>query len=311
MTENISRRYFLEKFICFSGTTAVASLMRGNTFCTEIQGKIPDIAAVKGDTEKSLNHAIDLLGGINKFVRPGDTVLLKPNISFPNPKTWGTTTSPEVVRTLSEIVIDAGAKRVFVADNTMREGTICFDKTGLTSALEKIEKVKIIPLQRENLFTEVLLQNGKAIKSVKIAKLLQRCNVFINLPCAKSHSATEVSFGLKNLMGIIWDRAFFHSGTDIHTAIADLAAVVRPHLTILDATRALTSGGPTGPGKVETMNTIIAGTDPLAVDSYAVSLTNWNKRMLTPESVLHLNHASKIGVGEIDLKKLNIKEVTI
>ena len=311
MTENISRRYFLEKFICFSGSTAVASLMRGNTFCAGIQGKIPDIAAVKGDTEKSLNHAIDLLGGINKFVRPGDTVLLKPNISFPNPKTWGTTTSPEVVRSLSKIVIDAGAKRVFVADNTMREGTICFDKTGLTSALEKIEKVKIIPLQRENLFTEVLLQNGKAIKSVKIAKLLQRCNVFINLPCAKSHSATEVSFGLKNLMGIIWDRAFFHSGTDIHTAIADLAAVVRPHLTILDATRALTSGGPTGPGKVETMNTIIAGTDPLAVDSYAVSLTNWNKRMLTPESVLHLNHASKAGVGEIDLKKLNIKEVTI
>ena len=101
---------------------------------------------------------------------------------------------------------------------------------------------------------------------MKIAKLLARCDVFINMPCAKSHAATQVSFGLKNLMGLIFDRTYFHSGTDLHTAIAELATVIKPHITILDATRALVTGGPTGPGKVQDMGTIIAGTNPLAVD---------------------------------------------
>lgn len=112
-------------------------------------------------------------------------------------------------------------------------------------------------------------------------------------------------------MGLIWDRQYFHSSTDLQSAIAELATVIRPQLTLLDATRALVTGGPTGPGKVQELNSIIAGTDPLAVDSYATTLVNWNNRSLNAHLVKHLSYASKIGIGAIDLKKIVIKKVSI
>jgi uncharacterized protein (DUF362 family) len=255
--------------------------------------------------------ALDLIGGIKKFIHPNDMVLIKPNVSFPSPKNWGSTTNPEVVKAVAQLVIEAGASRVIVADNTMRDAMICFERTGLIDALKELEKIKVIPLQRESLFAEVKVPNGNALKSVKTAKLIQRCNVLINLPCAKSHAATDVSFGLKNLMGLIWDREYFHQGTDLHTAIAELSTVIRPQLTILDATRALVTGGPTGPGKIQELNTVIASIDPLAVDAYAASIANWNNRSTNALSIKHLAHAAKIGVGEIDLDKIAIKKETL
>ena len=269
------------------------------------------LAIVEGPVEAAVRKAFDMFGGMSAFVHPGQTVLLKPNMSFPNPKTWGSDTSPELVKTVALEALQAGAARVIVADNTMRKDTESFDRSGLTEALAGIDKVKILPIQEESFFTEVAVPNGKALKTVMIAKLIQKADVFINLPCAKSHSATDVSFGLKNSMGLIWDRGYFHTGTDLHTAIAELATVIRPHLTILDATRAMVTGGPTGPGKVQELNTIIAGTDPLAVDAYATTLVNWNNRSLKPNMVKHLLAASQIGVGEINLDKVNVRKETV
>jgi uncharacterized protein (DUF362 family) len=308
MSKHITRR----KFITTIGVGAVASmsLPAFRSFAKTTSQQV-ELAVVQGNPTGAVAIALDLIGGIKKFIHPNDMVLIKPNVSFPSPKNWGSTTNPEVVKAVAQLVIEAGASRVIVADNTMRDGMICFERTGLIDELKDIEKVKVIPLQRESLFEEVEVPDGNAIKTVKIAKLIQRCNVLINLPCAKSHAATDVSFGLKNLMGLIWDREYFHQGTDLHTAIAELATVVRPQLTILDATRALVTGGPTGTGKIQELNTIIASTDPLAVDAYAASLTNWNNRSMNALSIKHLSHAAKIGVGEIDLDKINIKKETV
>jgi len=166
-------------------------------------------------------------------------------------------------------------------------------------------------LNRESFFSEASVPDGKALKSVKTAKLIDRCDVLINLPCAKSHAATDVSFGLKNLMGLIWDRKYFHTSTDLHAGIAELAATIRPQLTILDASRTLVTAGPTGPGKVQELHTVIAGVDPLAVDAYACTLVPWNNRSISAQMVKHLNHASSLGIGEIDLKKLEILKSSI
>jgi uncharacterized protein (DUF362 family) len=261
---------------------------------------------VRGNAAAAVTKALDLLGGMSAFVKPGAVVMIKPNVSFPNPKTWGTGTSPEVVAAVVREALKAGAGRVIVADNTMRKDMESFNKTGLTETLAGIDGVKILALQEESLFTEVPVPNGDALKSVKISRLSLKADVLINLPCAKSHTATEVSFGLKNNMGLIWDRSFFHTGTDIHAAIAELATVVRPALTILDATRALLTNGPTGPGKVQELNLILAGTDPLAVDAYAATLANWNNRTLKPKSVRHLEIASRLKVGEIDPAKMDV-----
>ena len=110
------------------------------------------------------------------------------------------------------------------------------------------------------------MPRGKALKKVKLMKDVLESDVFINIPTAKSHAATGVSLGMKGLMGVIWDRKYFHS-QDIHQAIADLSSVVKVDLTLLDASRALSTGGPAGPGRIVTPQTIVAGIDPVAVDA--------------------------------------------
>jgi len=271
----------------------------------------PDIAVVQGDPSAAAAAAIKLLGGMGRFVSAGATVLMKPNISFPNPEKWGSTTNPFVVRAVADLALQAGAARVIVADHTMRDSAQCFGVTGIAKAFEGDEKVRLIPLDNESLFREVSIAKGKALRTVKVAGLLERCSCVINLPCAKSHAATDVSFGLKNLMGLVWDRQHFHEGIDLHTGIAELATLIRPTLTILDATRSLLTGGPTGPGKVLELHMIVAGTDPLGVDSYAMTLAAWNNRSLDAGSVPHLAKAAELGVGEIDIRKLQVKKETV
>ena len=314
MTDSITRRHFIQRCTKTGAVAATGiSLFPGKNLpaqTSEPKAAI-DAAVVKGEPGIAVARAFEMLGGIGTFIRQGDTVLLKPNVSFPNPEHFGSTTSPLVVKTVAELALNAGAGRIIVADNTMQDSALCFDKTGIQAAVDSIDKAKIIALNKESHFREIPVPGGKALKRVKIAKLLERCEVIINLPCAKSHAATQVSFGLKNLMGLIFDRTYFHSGTDLHTAIAELATVIKPHITILDATRALVTGGPTGPGKVQDMGTIIAGTNPLAVDVYASTLTSWNNRSVPSRTVKHLALAAGLGLGEIDAKKLAIVKADV
>jgi len=314
MPNNETRRKFLKRTGLAGGAVTagfVSRLLKPPQVLSNDNPAAVDLAVVSGNPEKTVRHAFELLGGVEKFIHAGDIVLLKPNISFPNPERWGSTTSPAVVSAVARLALDAGAGRVIVADNTMQDSALCFEKTGINTEFDDVEKVKLIQLNRESFFSETAVTNGKALSSVKIAKLIGRCDVLINLPCAKSHAATDVSFGLKNLMGLIWDRKYFHTGTDLHAGIAELATIIRPHITLLDASRALMTAGPTGPGKVQELRTVIAGVDPLAVDAYACTLVPWNNRSLSARMVKHLKHASSIGIGEMDLKKLKIVKTSV
>ena len=141
---------------------------------------------------------------------------------------------------------------------------------------------------------------------MEVLKDLLEGAVLISAPVAKSHSSTGVSLGLKGLMGLIWDRESFHSRFDINQGIADLATVLRPHLTVLDATRALVSGGPGGPGEVRKPNIVVAGTDPVAVDSFGVGIVPWYGQSFKGRQVEHLLAAHQRGLGKIDVEKLRI-----
>ncbi|MGB9594665.1 MAG: DUF362 domain-containing protein, partial [Candidatus Poribacteria bacterium] len=160
-------------------------------------------------------------------------------------------------------------------------------------------------------YVEIKLDKAKILEKTSINKLLLRANVFINIPVAKSHSATMVSFGMKNLMGLIWDRNFLHQSIDLNQCIADLCTFIKPNLIVMDATRALTTKGPTGPGMTVNPETIIVGTDQVAVDSYTLGLSSWNGRSLNPKDVKHIALANALQVGEINLDKLNIKKIEI
>jgi len=135
--------------------------------------------------------------------------------------------------------------------------------------------------------------------------------VLINIPIAKSHNATGVTLGMKGLMGVIYDREYFHEKVDLNQAIADLNTVIKPDLTIIDATRVMTSGGPTGPGAVEQLDTIIAGFDPVAVDAAAISLSKWYGHSFNAKQVKHIKLAHDMGLGEINPDNLKIKRASI
>jgi hypothetical protein len=123
------------------------------------------------------------------------------------------------------------------------------------------------------------------------------------VPIAKDHGSSRLTMSLKNLMGTVLDRGAFHTGLD--QAIADINTLIKSNLIILDAVRILTTGGPDGPGKVESPGQIIAGVDPVAVDSYATGLFK-----LTGADIGHIRRAKASGVGESDFTKLIIQKVT-
>jgi len=190
----------------------------------------------------------------------------------------------------------------------MRGAERCFERTGTAEAVSRFPKAKLLSLDDEKHYQEVEVPDGKALRKTQIPSLIRKADLFVNLPTAKSHSATGVSLGLKNLMGLVWDRHTFHNDMDIHMGIADLATVLRPHLTLIDAMRVLRTGGPAGPGDVFPMDSVVAGVDPVAVDAYGVGLSTWNGQTLRPDQVAYIRHAAGHGLGTRSLESLQVHE---
>jgi uncharacterized protein (DUF362 family) len=304
---SVSRRDFLK----LASGIAVAALLPRPVFAADPEETAtgPLVAVARGDKTKLVRAAVDRLGGIAQFVKKGDTVCLKPNVSFAANAECGATTSAGIARQVVQLCLEAGAARVVIADYTLASAELCVEKSGIADAIVDKSRVSILTLSKERQFAEVKIPDGKEMKTAKVARIALESDKLINLPAAKSHSATGVSLGMKNLMGLVWDRGIMHQ-LNLHQAIADLATVIRPSLIVVDATRVLTSGGPGGPGKTAILNTVIAGTDPVAVDSCAVGITQWYGKSFTGDKVRYLVAAAAHGLGEIDTDKMRIRPVT-
>lgn len=301
MIENkFTRREFLK--ITTAGLLSLYFPIKGK----EIFSSTPDLIVVKGkDYRKILETAINSLGGIKKFVKKGDKVVIKPNASFSRAPEFATTTHPVLMAHLTRMCYSAGAKEVIVLDNTLKFHIICFIQSKIKEAVEK-EGGKIVPINNISSYKNVKLNNAKMFTRAQIAKDVLDADVFINFPIAKVHSTTILTLGMKNLMGVIWNRQVFHI-LDLHQCIADLLSGMRKiDLTILDATRILKTNGPGGVGEVEILNKVIAGFDLVAVDSYGATLFN-----LKGKDIPHIRIANEMGLGEINLNKLNIKNIVL
>jgi len=299
--DNITRRDFIK----ISAGAALATLLPKPLLGAENTNG-PVIAVAHGEKSKLVHTAVDLMGGIKNFVKSGDVVCLKPNLSFASNTDCGATTSPEVVKGMVQLCLDAGASRIFVVDHTIQDPTLCVERSRIEEAIID-KKVSLVTLQQERQYTEIEVPGGKQLTTIQVAKIIQDADLLVNMPTAKSHSGTGVSLGIKNLMGLIWDRGYLHR-VNLHDAIAELATVIKPGLTIVDATKALTSGGPGGPGKTVILNKVVAGIDPVAVDSYTVGIAQWYKRSWTGNQVQYIKAAANLGLGEIDTNKMQIKE---
>ena len=265
-----------------------------------------DLAVISGEPATATKKALEAIGGISRFVEKGQRVVLKPNMSFARTPDFGATTHPSVVATVAQACIEAGARQVLVLDHTLQRSELCLERNGIREACKNIPGVHVLALQDRKFFREIKIPQGKVLDRVEVMKEVLDDSVLINIPVAKSHSTTGVSLGMKGLMGLIWDRESFHSQFNINQGLVDLATVIKPQLTILDATRALVSGGPGGPGEVKKTNLVIAGVDPVAVDSYGVTVVPWYGQNFKGRQVEHLLIAHQRGLGKIDVDQLKI-----
>jgi len=263
--------------------------------------EIPKVAVAEGkDFALTTRRALALLGGIGLFVKPGATVVVKPNMGWDRSAEQGANTHPLVVRAVVEECLKAGAKRVKVFDRTCNDERRCYVNSGIEPALRGMKNVDVKHLEEER-YKKIAL-NGKVLKEWELYGEALSADVYINIPVAKHHGLTGLTLGLKNVMGIMGgNRGAIHKHIDV--ALADINAVFKPHLTIIDATRILTAHGPQGGDMrdVRALNKVIASTDTVAADAYATTLFG-----MKPEEISVTVAAYRRGLGEMDLKKIKV-----
>ena len=266
------------------------------------------LAVVSGSNyERMLKRGLELCGWLEKFL-PGSWVVVKPNASFANPADWGNNTNPELVADLCRLLKRLGARRITVADYPLFGGAEALEANGIAAACRE-SGAELVVLSSERQFRNLTVPGGEALKQVAVCREVLDADFLINVPVAKAHDAVAASIGLKNLMGVIWDRTVFHTQLEINQAICDLARTVRPQLTIVDMTRVMVTNGPKGPGKVESPGLVALSTDPVAADAYAVSQLAFNGRRLKPRQLKYLRLAAEAGLGAIESDQVEmIKE---
>jgi uncharacterized protein (DUF362 family) len=252
------------------------------------------------DPSSLIEKGLNAFGGIGRFVQKGSSVVIKPNFSVPRKPEEAATTNPQLVAAVVRLCLAAGAKEVKVFDYPF-SGPTCLVTSGIKSAVEAAGG-QAYNINTQSHFQQVQV-GGANLKSTLFSRDVLNADVFINMPILKHHSTTKVTISLKNMMGLVWDRGYFHR-TDLNQCIAEINAYRKPDLIIMDAIRGITDRGPTGPGTIRQWNQVVFGVNPLAVDAYGASLFG-----LDPTSIGHLAAAAKLGVGEMDLQKIQIQKV--
>jgi len=313
MKDKIDRREFIKQSMAVGitaalGTASLPSVLFGNSVAPQI-----DISVVNGmDFYANTRKAVEMLGGMSTFVHEGSTVGLLINSPFDK---HGTYTNPDISIAVLKMCLEAGAKKIHSIEGAS-------GKYWKRSNLYKSFESDIARIQPKSDKTTVKIAKGKSLKEAEISRSLLECDTFINIPIVKNHEGTRFTANLKNFMGACSSSTnrFFHQGSGkggllryfryyddiefLSQCIADVNSIRKPNLCIVDATEFITTNGPSGPGELKKAQKIVAGTNCVSVDAYCSTLLG-----LQPDEVLMIRYASEHGIGEMDLKKLTIKEV--
>ncbi|MHA1377423.1 MAG: DUF362 domain-containing protein [Candidatus Helarchaeota archaeon] len=262
------------------------------------------VSIVKGtDSIVIAKKAINLLGGINRFIKKDDKVLIKPNLVVPLTSKTGVTTSPEVVKAIIELLKENGNQNItvgeapffpFSAKNSFKISKMqeIIEETGVNMAFFDEEE-----------YSTVDNPQGKIFSKIHLPKSILECDAIISVPKLKCHSQTFVSLSLKNQIGIFSpeDKKIFHRD-DLHQKIIDinLALKNKLKLAVMDGIYALEGQGPTY-GDPVNLNIILASNDFLALDVVACEIMEHDAH-----SIAHLRLASQENIGESDLKNIKI-----
>jgi uncharacterized protein (DUF362 family) len=264
----------------------------------------PSLAVRRGrNIPELVRQTLAALGGIDQFVKTGETVVVKPNIGWDRTANLAANTHPLVVRTLVELCLDAGAKRVSVFDRSCNDPRRCYIQSGIQEAVEAIgsDRVRIEQMDRRA-YRDIDIGKGLELSRWSFYLPALEADRFINVPVAKQHSISMVTLGMKNIMGVIGgDRGRLHRR--IAEALTDINTVVCSDITVIDATRILVANGPQG-GRLEDVkvtDTLIASPDIVAADSYAATLFGHR-----PQDVPTIAEAARRGLGVMDLDRVRM-----
>ena len=302
----------------FMKTVVGGGLVAGSTFAAGAFSKVLaapemivkpdyDLVAVRGgEPELMFDRAMASLGGMQNFVPGGSKVLVKPNIGWDVGPEQAGNTNPKLVARIIEHCLQAGAKQVSVFDHTCDPWGQCYRNSGIEQAV-KSAGGRIVSGDNEGYYQTVTIDGAQRLTKTKVHELLLDCDVFINVPVLKHHSSSLITVGMKNLMGVVWDRWYWHRN-DLHQCIADFASYRKPDLTIVDAYRVMKQNGPRGISvkDVLPMKSLLISTDPVAADAAAAMMFGKD-----PIDIRHIDLAAGMNIGEIDLKKLNINRIKI
>ncbi|UCG61102.1 MAG: DUF362 domain-containing protein [Candidatus Zixiibacteriota bacterium] len=255
------------------------------------------------DPIAALGYALDAVGGIKRFVQPGEKVTIKPNIGWDRTPQQAADTNPILVGEVVRLCLQAGASEVIVTDVPCHDARRCFIRSGIREAAEKAGATVILPQASDYITTDI---GGKLLTTWPVLKYFVQTDRLINMPIVKHHSLSGCTVAMKNLYGILGGRrSQLHQKID--QSIVDLAAFSTPTLTVTDATRILFRNGPTG-GSLDDVaieDSVICATDQVAADARAAEFLG-----LSAENVGHIVLAEKTGLGTIDYRAAGYKEIT-
>jgi len=307
----MDRRDFIKKSIQAGIIAGTASSFGkySNLFASPVlhPSKQYDLVAIKGgEPDAMFDRAIESLGGMKSFVKKGQKVVVKPNIGWDVTPERAGNTNPVLVKRIVQQCYEAGAKEVYVFDNTCDNWKRCYSNSGIERAVKDAGGM-IVSGDSERYYQEVEVKQGKKLTSTKVHELILDSDVFINVPVLKHHSSTDLTISMKNLMGNVWDRGYWHRN-NLHQCIADFTSFRKPDLNIVDAYYVMKKNGPRGvsKGDVVLMKSQIISADIVAADSAAAKLFGTE-----PEEISYIKLASEMKLGQMDLSKLNINRIIL
>jgi len=272
-------------------------------FTVTPDSSLPQIALARNsDPAAALRRALDAVGGVRRFIHPGERVTIKPNIGWDRTPAQAANTNPILVGEMVRLCLEAGAVEVVVTDVTCNDPRRCFIRSGIKEEAEKAGARVILPAKEDFVLTNL---GGELLTTWPVLKYFVFTDRLINMPIVKQHSLSSCTIGMKNFYGILGGRRNqLHQQID--QSIVDLAGFCRPTLTVVDATRVLLRGGPQG-GSLDDVaieNSVICATDQVAADARAVEFLG-----LRAVDVGHIALAKKHGLGKINYRSAGYKEV--
>ncbi len=316
MSKNIDRRAFIKQSAAIGAASLVGSGFMagcGKKGASTVKRTDIDIAVAQGvDYYANTMKAVQELGGMGAFVPKGSKVAILANPQRNNP---GAFTKPDILRAAIKMCKEAGAGQVTCLSQLPDQN---WEATGLKKVIqEEGAALVIVDRNDETQFKTVPVPKGIAVTEAQIMNEFYNHDVFIDMPITKDHAGNKFTGTMKNHMGLSsrnTNRSFHKENwtTDVDAiahleqCIADLNTVLTPDLCIVDATEFITTNGPFGPGEIITPQKVVAGTDRVAVDAYCCTL--WD---LEAQNILQITKAHAHGLGEIDLTKKKVKEISV